>query len=83
MSGPGICILCLVDICASKVHSMFNPVAPYGYLLLTVYLFMADIAKKIGPPLLRAGGFDTICTAVCNRCDSSSTCRPCRLEPRD
>ena len=28
-----------------------------------------------------AGGFDTICTAVCNRSDSSTTCRLCRLEP--
>ena len=24
---------------------MFNPVAPYGYLLSNVYLFMADIAN--------------------------------------
>ena len=24
---------------------MVNPVAPYGYLLPTVYLFMADIAN--------------------------------------
>ena len=24
---------------------MFNPVTPYGYLLLNVYLFMADIAN--------------------------------------
>ena len=24
---------------------MFNPVTPYGYLLLTMYLFMADIAN--------------------------------------
>ena len=24
---------------------MFNPVAPYGYLLSTLYLFMADIAN--------------------------------------
>ena len=27
------------------------------------------------------GGFDTICTAVCDRCDSSTVCRLCRLEP--
>ena len=25
--------------------------------------------------------FDTICTAVCDRCDSSTACRLCRLEP--
>ena len=29
-------------------------------------------------PLLGAGGFDTICTAVC---DSSTACMLCRLEP--
>ena len=27
-----------------------------------------------------AGSFDPICTAVCDRCDSSITCRLCRLE---
>ena len=26
------------------------------------------------------GGFDTNCTAVCILCDSSTTCRLCRLE---
>ena len=26
-----------------------------------------------------AGGLDTICTAVCNRRDSSTACRLCRL----
>ena len=94
---------------------MFNPVAPYGYLLPNVYLFMADIENPdlsvcvcrtwiclditrfyeeqrqpssgspketlFGPPLLGAGGFDAICTVVCNRCDSYTTCRLCRLEP--
>ena len=30
---------------------------------------------------LVAGGFDTICTAVCIRCDSSTTCRMCHLKP--
>ena len=33
MTGPGICILCLADTCASEVHPMFNPFSPYGYLL--------------------------------------------------
>ena len=32
-------------------------------------------------PLMGAGGFTTICTAVCNRYDSSTTCRLCRLVP--
>ena len=30
---------------------------------------------------LGAGGFDTIYTTVCIRCDSSNACRLCRLEP--
>ena len=37
---------------------------------------------EIGPPLLGARGFDTICTAVCNLRDSSTAWRLCRLEPR-
>ena len=43
MAGPGICVLCLADTCTSEVHPVFNPVAPYGYLLSDMYLFMADI----------------------------------------
>ena len=45
MAGPGICVLCLVDTCISEVHPVFNPVAPYGYLLSDMYLFMADITN--------------------------------------
>ena len=45
MAGPGICVLCLADTCASEVHPVFNPVAPYGYLLSDMYLFMADITS--------------------------------------
>ena len=80
---------------------MFNPVAPFGYLLPNMYLFIADIQiqtrlfEVVGPGLVstspafvmrsashpagphgrlaqkkvnRAGGFDTICTAVCDCC---------------
>ena len=43
MAGPGICVLCLADTCTSEVHPVFNPVAPYGYLLSDMYLFMTDI----------------------------------------
>ena len=43
MAGPGICVLCLTDTCTSEVHPVFNPVAPYGYLISDMYLFMADI----------------------------------------
>ena len=45
MAGPGICALFLADTCASDVHPVFNHVAPYGYLLLNVYLFIANIAN--------------------------------------
>ena len=43
MAGPGICVLCLADTCTSEVHPVINPVAPYGYLLSDMYLFMAVI----------------------------------------
>ena len=45
MTGPGICALCLADTCASEVHPVFNHVAPYGYLLPNMYLFIADITN--------------------------------------
>ena len=45
MAGPGICVLCLADTCASEVHSVLNHVAPYGYQLPNMYLFIADIAN--------------------------------------
>ena len=45
MEGPGICVLCLADICTSEVHPVFKPVAPYGYLLPNMYLFIADITN--------------------------------------
>ena len=35
---------------------------------------------KLGP-IARGGRFRQICTAICNRRDSSSTCKMCRLEP--
>ena len=45
MAGPDICVLCLADTCASEVQPVFNPVAPYGYLLLNMYLFIVDITN--------------------------------------
>ena len=42
---PGICVLCLADTCTFEVHPVFNPVAPYGYLLSDMYLFLADITN--------------------------------------
>ena len=45
MAGPGICVMYLADTCTSEVHPVFNHVAPYGYLLSVMYLFMADITN--------------------------------------
>ena len=33
------------DTCASEVHPLFIPGAPYGYLRPNMYLFIADIAN--------------------------------------
>ena len=44
MAGPGICVLCLADNCTSDVHPVFNPVAPYGYLLSDMY-FLWQISQ--------------------------------------
>ena len=57
MACPGICVLCLADTCASEVHPVFNQVAPYGYLLPNMYLFIADIANSVS--------FDIIFIFVC------------------
>ena len=45
MAGPGICVLCLADAYASEVHPVFNPVAPCGYLLPNMHLFIADVTN--------------------------------------
>ena len=58
MAGPGICVLCLVDTCASDVYPVFNPVASYGYMLPNMYLYIADIVNPedsfvvVGPGLV-------------------------------
>ena len=46
MDGTGICVLFLADSYASEVHPVFNHVAPYGYLLPNMYLFIADITNS-------------------------------------
>ena len=58
MAGPGICVLCLADTCPSEVHPLFNPVAPYGYLLSDMY-FLWQISqiqtflfRVVGPGLV-------------------------------
>ena len=54
MAGQGICVLCLEDTCISEVHTVFNPVAPYGYLLSDMYLFMKEITNpKLSSLLLQ------------------------------
>ena len=45
MAGPCICVLRLADTCTAEVHPVFNPVAPYGYMLSDIYLCMADITN--------------------------------------
>ena len=45
MAGTGICVLCVAVRCASEVHPVFNPFAPYGYLFPNMYLFIADITN--------------------------------------
>ena len=45
MAGPGICVLCLAGTCASEVHPVFNHVAPFGYLLPNMYLYIEDITN--------------------------------------
>ena len=66
--GPG-----LVSTSPAFVSSSAsNPAGPHG----------RHAQKTVTrPPLLGAGRFDTICTAACVRCDSSTACRLCRLEP--
>ena len=46
MAGLGICVFCLADTCTSEVHPVFNPVAPYGYLLSDMYLFYGKYHKS-------------------------------------
>ena len=104
MASPGICVLCLADTCTSEVHPVFNPVAPYGYLLSDMYLFMADITnpdflvlscqtwiglditrfceqQRSGPHCWGRGGSTQFAQQLEFRCDSSTACRLCRLEP--
>ena len=47
MAGPGICVLCLADTCASELHPVVNPVTSYGYLIPNMYLFIVDIANRV------------------------------------
>ena len=48
MAGPGICILCLADTCTSEVYPVFNPVAPYGYLLSYLLVSVVTAPPPVG-----------------------------------
>ena len=56
MAGPGICALCLADTCTSEMHPVFNPVAPYGYLICICLWQISQIQtclfKVVGPGLV-------------------------------
>ena len=44
--GGVVSVYCAWRIPAhNEVHPVFNPVAPYGYLLPNMYLFIADITN--------------------------------------
>ena len=73
------CFVWLSDLDLSRHHPLLRGAAPFIQRVR-----MAGLLKnsKSGPNFWGAGGFDTILTAVCNRCDSFTTCRLCRLGPR-
>ena len=88
-----ICFLtciCLWQISQIQT-SLFNIVGP-GLVSTSPDFVSSSASPPAGPhgrhaqktvnraPLLGAGRFDTICTAVCVRCDSSTACRLCCLE---
>ena len=58
MAGPGICVLCLADTCTSEVHPVFNPVAPYRYLLSDIICLwqisqiQTFLFRDVGPGLV-------------------------------
>ena len=66
--GPGLVSTSPAFVSSSASH----PAGPHG----------RHAQKTVNrAPIAGAGGFDTICTAVLVCCDSSTTCRLCRLEP--
>ena len=73
---PGICVLFLVDTCASEVHPVYNPVALNEYLFPNMYLFMEDITNP--DSFVKCCG--TLISLDITRCDSSTTCMLYRLE---
>ena len=86
-------LLCICLWRISQIQTCLCVVAGSGFVLTAPVVMRSSanypagphgqLAKKTvnRPPFLGVGGFDTICTAVYNRCDSSTACRLCRLEP--
>ena len=66
--GPGLVSTSHTFVSSSAIH----PADPHGRHAQKRY---------IGPPLLGVGMFDIICTVACDRCDITTACRLCRLEP--
>ena len=66
--GPGLVTTSPAFVSSSASH----PASPHGRHAQTT------VNRA---PLLGAGRFDTICIAARVRCDSSTACRLCRLEP--
>ena len=56
MAAPGICVLFLADTCASEVHPVFNPVAPYCcrtcICLLQISQIQTRLFNVVGPGLV-------------------------------
>ena len=69
IAGPGICVLCLADTCASEVHPVSNPVAPCDICFLTcIYSWQISqiqtrLCDVVGPGFVSTSpAFMRICT---------------------
>ena len=80
----------------SQIQSCLCVIVGPGFVSTSPAFMRSSASHPVGPhdrltpqntvyiehPLVGAGSFDTICTEVCNRCDSSIACRMCRLDLR-
>ena len=64
-----LCVGCRTSICLKITHFYEDQCQPY----------IGQNGKS--GAIVGTRGFDTICTAVCNRCDSSTACMLCCLVP--
>ena len=80
-----ICFLtciCLWQILQIQT-SLFKVVGP-GLVSTSPAFVSSSASHPSGPPgrhAQKTGRFDTMCTAACVRCDRSTACMLCRLEP--